>query len=273
MFKEGYSHMKKTTKSLLVSATVLLALAPAATLASGSTTNTADAAINFNQQGYWVGPSININYTNSIQVKTGSSQASLAQVKAGDVSATSADGEKLGVTAQADPKLYSSLNAAVLEAPASVVSNATATAGKTYYQRVAVQVTGVSVTQIVSSRRLHYTNADVTFNGAQENYSNIANGQNSWIVYRAVTISDNPTNNSSANFYDIPTNGVVKTSDNGLTNLYDPEGNKIGTRALGPTTSWFTDRQRVANDGTVYYRVSTSEYVKENEGITFIPNN
>lgn len=265
--------MKKTTKSLLISATVLLSLAPAATLAAGATTNTADAeAVYYNKAGHFAGPSINISYNNAIQVKTGTSQFSLSKVNASDVTATSvSDKENLGVTATGDTNLYTSLNAAVLQDQKSLANDSTAKDGSVAYQRVYVKVNGLDTNNALLSMQIPYSPARITFNGAEMNYTNYANGNGSFVVYRTVTTSDNPSTSNGFNFYDINTKGVVKVTKQGSpAQLYDANGNVISTRALGPATDWFTDTQRIAQNGKVFYRVSTSEYVAESD-VDFYP--
>lgn len=265
--------MKKTTKSLLVSATVLLSLAPAAALAATTSATTVNAAdtITFDKDGNWDGPSLDVVYNNSIQVKTGSSQADLAKVADGDVQiVTVPGGEQVGVKAVADGTLYKTSQGAVLQQPSEAVDNPTATAGNTYYQRVLLSIPGLNTENILRSISAAYTTARVTFNGAAMNYANYAGIKGNFAVYRKVTISDNPINKtpdtSVINYTDHAAVGQVKTnSDTQVTPLYDGEGNLIKTRALGPKTAWYTDIQRHTNAGVNYYRVSTDEWVKESD--------
>lgn len=48
--------------------------------------------------------------------------------------------------------------------------------------------------------------------------------------------------------------------------LYQGNGTKVDNRALGANTPWLTDTKRTWNDGTVYYRVSTNEFVNATSG-------
>lgn len=270
--------MKKTTKSLLVSATVLLSLAPAAALAATTSATTVSAAdtITFDKDGHWDGPSLDVIYNNSIQVKTGSSQADLTKVADGDVQIVTVPGnEQVAVRAIADGTLYKTSQGAVLQQPKEAIENPTATAGNSYYQRVLISIPGVDTENILNSVKFPYTTARVLFNGAAMGYANYAGIKGNFAIYRKVTISDNPTNKtpdtSSVTYTDHAAVGEVKTnSETKVTPLYDGDGNLINTRALGPKTSWYTDTQRHTNEGVNYYRVSTSEWVKESD-ISYSP--
>ena len=263
--------MKKTTKSLLVSATVLLALAPAATFtAEASSTAKADE-ISYNAQGHWDGPSLDIHYNNAIQVKTGAGSYDYSKIAPDDVTASAImDGQQYGVTAYGDTTLYKTSNGAAIQNAADVATNPTATAGTTYYQRVYLKVAGLDTNNALLSMQVGYSTAYITFNGEPMNLVNYANGNGNFVIVRSVTVSDNPetTNN---NFYNINTNGTVKvTKQSSPAALYDANGNYIRTRALAPNSGWYTDIQRVKSNGENYYRVSTNEYVSEKD-VDFYP--
>lgn len=81
----------------------------------------------------------------------------------------------------------------------------------------------------------------------------------------------NDTNNSSdvttqqSQYSDESIDGIFHV--NGSTAyLYQGDGQQVDNRALGANTPWMTDVKRTWNDGTIYYRVSTNEYVKETSG-------
>ncbi|MCH4009925.1 hypothetical protein [Companilactobacillus sp.] len=270
--------MKKLTKSLLVSATVLLSLAPAATLAAGATTVNAADNITYDEAGHWNGPSLDVQYNNAYQVKTGASQSDLTHISSDALKVVTAyTGETVASHAQGDATLYKTSQGAVLQQPSQAVENPTAKAGETYYQRVLVQIDGLDTENALLSMKFPYTTARILFNGAAMTYANYAGIKGNFAIYRKVIITDNP-NNTKPNtdgpevlYTDNKANGTVTTqSKTGTTKLYDPEGNVIKNRALGPNTDWYTDTQRVMNDGKVYYRVSTSEWVAETD-INYYP--
>lgn len=49
--------------------------------------------------------------------------------------------------------------------------------------------------------------------------------------------------------------------------LYTIYGQLVQNRALEQKTSWFSDKVAYADDGTVYYRVATNEWVKQIDGV------
>ncbi len=263
--------MKKTTKSLLVSAAVLLSLAPAATLATG--VNTANAEdVYYDAAGHYEGPSINIIYNNSVEAKTGTSFASLSKLGANDIGAVSvSDNQSIGATGYGDSNFYTTHDGATYMQKVALTTDSTIKSGTTYYQRVYIKVNGLDTNNALLSLQIPYTPAKITFNGAAMNYTNYANGNGYFVIVRQVTGSDNP-GISSSNFYDIPTEGTVKVTSDTNAPLYDAKGQLIGTRALAPGTDWYTDTQRVAQNGKVFYRVSTSEYVPE-ANVDFYPAN
>ncbi|AKP67249.1 hypothetical protein [Companilactobacillus ginsenosidimutans] len=261
--------MKKITKSLLISATVLLSLAPAATLATGATTAHAED-VYYDKAGHFEGPSINVTYNNDVQVQSGTGMYALTKINASDLGATSiSDNQSIGATGYGDNKLYTTREGATYMRTADLTKDTSVQKDTTYYQRVYLKVNGLDTNNALLSMQIPYSPAKITFNGAEMNYTNYANGNGYFIIVRAVSGSDTP-GQSSSNFYDIPTKGTVKVTSSTPARLYDEKGNAIGTRALGPNTNWFTDTQRVARDGQVFYRVSTSEYVAEKDA-GFIP--
>lgn len=272
--------MKKSTKSLLVSATVLLSLAPAAALAATTTATTVNAAdtITFDKDGHWDGPSLNVVYNNSVQVKTGASQTALSTIAPGDIQVVTMPGnESVGVKAIGDTTLYKTSQGAVLQQPSQAVTDATATAGNTYYQRVLFAIDGLDSENALLAMKFPYTTARIYFNGAAMNYANYAGIKGYFAIYRKVTISDNPTNTTpdttDVRYTDHAATGTVKVnSTTQPTTLYDGDGNVIKTRALGPNTDWYTDTQRHTNEGVNYYRVSTNEWVKESDVTYYAAN-
>lgn len=61
-------------------------------------------------------------------------------------------------------------------------------------------------------------------------------------------------------------NYAIVTTKNSLASLYDDNGNKIENRSLASKTPWATDKFREYGDtGEIQYRVSTHEWVSEND--------
>ncbi|MFD1417411.1 C39 family peptidase [Companilactobacillus keshanensis] len=80
------------------------------------------------------------------------------------------------------------------------------------------------------------------------------------------TATDTTTTTSDQNQYsDEATDGIFHV--NGSTAfLYQGDGTRVDNRALGANTPWYTDTKRTWGDGSVYYRVSTNEYVNQTSG-------
>lgn len=211
---------------MLISATVLLSLAPVATLATNA--NTANAEdVYYDNAGHFEGPSINITYNNNVEAQNGTSVNGLTKVSSNDIGATSvSDNQALGVTAYGDTNLYSTREGATYMQSQALTKDSTIQDGTTYYQRVYVKVNGLDINNALLSLKIPHTPAKITFNGAAMNYTNYANGNGYFVVIRAVTGSANPGVTSS-NFYDIKTNGTVKVTSNTPAHLYDAKGNYI----------------------------------------------
>lgn len=65
---------------------------------------------------------------------------------------------------------------------------------------------------------------------------------------------------------------LATNPDNTETVLYNIEGQKVGNRALGKNTSWYSD-QELTLDEKLYYRVSTNEWVDSNDVYSYESKN
>ncbi|KRK63638.1 hypothetical protein FC72_GL001241 [Companilactobacillus tucceti DSM 20183] len=90
-----------------------------------------------------------------------------------------------------------------------------------------------------------------TGNNTTPNQPNNTNGSS---VDRVVI----PISQTSATFYDRP-----------AVQLYDFDGNVISGKFLGTNTDWFNDEEMTL-DGQKYYRVSTNEWVKDNDVYVYV---
>lgn len=79
------------------------------------------------------------------------------------------------------------------------------------------------------------------------------------------TAESSNENNTQNQYSDETIDGVFHVNDS-TAYLYQGNGTKVDNRALGANTPWLTDIKRTWNDGTVYYRVSTDEYVNATSG-------
>ncbi|WP_119327230.1 SLAP domain-containing protein [Companilactobacillus musae] len=65
---------------------------------------------------------------------------------------------------------------------------------------------------------------------------------------------------------------LATNPDNTETVLYNIEGQKVGDRALGKNTSWYSDQELTLNE-KLYYRVSTNEWVDSNDVYSYESKN
>ncbi|WP_125711985.1 C39 family peptidase [Companilactobacillus kedongensis] len=80
------------------------------------------------------------------------------------------------------------------------------------------------------------------------------------------TTADTTTTVNNQNQYsDEAADGIFHVNGS-IAFLYQGDGTRVDNRALGANTPWYTDTKRTWNDGSVYYRVSTNEYVNQTSG-------
>ncbi|MFD1417830.1 SLAP domain-containing protein, partial [Companilactobacillus keshanensis] len=68
-------------------------------------------------------------------------------------------------------------------------------------------------------------------------------------------------------------NVYVRAYDDSAKNLYKAESDLIGNRSLAPNSSWIADHQTYVINGIKHYRVSTNEFVNENDVYVYTPVN
>ncbi|MFC6322602.1 SLAP domain-containing protein [Companilactobacillus baiquanensis] len=96
-----------------------------------------------------------------------------------------------------------------------------------------------------------------------------------WVPAESVTVNDDNNSGSETpegalTVTNLDTKGVVSLATPGMTYfVYNKEGVMSTTRALAGGSSWLVDKTATDANGNTYYGVSTDEFVKAGEGVSF----
>jgi len=99
-----------------------------------------------------------------------------------------------------------------------------------------------------------------------QNNSTQSNQTQAQAVQNTQVTQDTQRTDVQQNHTDEAVDGVYTVGNQNII-LYDGNGARIGNRMLAANTGWLADTRRTMGNGSMYYRVSTTEYVDNNSGV------